>query len=126
MSDAGAPLLVGTDVSATGYMVHREMALFVEAGLTPYQALTAATSEAARYLRLEGDFGVVVPGTRADLVLLDANPLVEIGNARAIRGLMIRGRWWTRAMIDAELAALQREFAEDAEVLRKQAKPGSR
>ncbi|MGE0552079.1 MAG: amidohydrolase family protein [Gemmatimonadales bacterium] len=126
LSDAGAPLLVGTDVSATGYMVHRELALFVEAGLTPYQALTAATSEAARYLRLEGDFGVVVPGARADLVLLDANPLAEIGNTRAIRGLMIRGRWWTREMIDAELAVLQREYAEDGDVLRRLTKPAPR
>jgi imidazolonepropionase-like amidohydrolase len=124
LSDAGAPLLIGTDVSAIGYTVHREMALFVEAGLTPYQALTAATSEPARYLRQEGEFGTVAVGRRADLVLLDANPLADIANARRINGLMIRGRWWTRPMIDAELASLQREYAEDAAAIRKSAPRG--
>ncbi|MDX2058267.1 MAG: amidohydrolase family protein [Gemmatimonadales bacterium] len=118
LSDAGAPLLVGTDVSGAGYTVHQEMALFVEAGLTPYQALVAATREPARYLGLEGDFGIVAPGARADLVLLDANPLEDIRHSRTIRGLLIRGRWWTRAAIDAELAAIRREYAEDAATLR--------
>ncbi|MFN0179010.1 MAG: amidohydrolase family protein [Gemmatimonadales bacterium] len=122
LSDAGAPLLIGTDISATGLTVHREMALFVEAGLTPYQALTAATSEPARYLRAEGDFGIVAPGARADLVMLDANPLRDIRNTRTIRGLMIRGEWWTRPMIDAELDLLQREYAEDAAVIRQRGK----
>ncbi len=119
LSDAGAPLLIGTDISATGYTVHRELALFVEAGLTPYQALKAATSEPARYLGLEGDFGIVAPGARADLVLLDANPLADITNTRKIHGLMIRGAWWAREMIDAELEALQHEYAEDAAVIRR-------
>ena len=119
LSDASAPLLIGTDISATGYTVHRELALFVEAGLTPYQALKAATSEPARYLGLEGDFGIVAPGARADLVLLDANPLADITNTRKIHGLMIRGAWWAREMIDAELEALQHEYAEDAAVIRR-------
>ena len=118
MSDAGAPLLVGTDASATGYTVHREMGLFVEAGLTPHQALHAATAEAARYLRKEGEFGTLVPGASADMVMLDANPLVDIANTRSIRGVMIRGEWWTKRMIDAEIAAIQREYAEDAARLR--------
>ena len=118
LSDAGAPVLVGTDASATGYTVHREMGLFVEAGLTAFQALNAATAEAARYLRKEGEFGTLVPGASADMVLLGADPLVDIGNARMIRGVMIRGEWWSKEMIDAEMAAIQREYAEDAARLR--------
>ena len=118
LADAGAPLLIGTDASATGYTVHREMGLFVEAGLTPYQALRAATAEAARYLTREGEFGTVVPGASADLVLLDANPLTDIANARLIRGVMLRGEWWTKQMIDAEMAAILREYAEDAARMR--------
>ncbi len=114
LSDAGAPLLVGTDISATGYTVHREMGLFVEAGLAPYQALRAATAEAARYLNREGEFGTLVPGASADLVMLDADPLADIANTRSIRGVMVRGAWWSKPMIDAELAAIQREYAEDA------------
>ena len=118
LSEAGAPVLVGTDASATGYTVHREMGLFVEAGLTAYQALNAATAEPARYLRKEGEFGTLVPGASADMVLLDANPLVDIANTRLIRGVMIRGEWWTKEMIAAEIAAIQREYAEDAARLR--------
>ena len=110
--------VIGTDISATGYTVHREMALFVEAGLSPYQALTAATSEPSRYLDLEGDFGVLAVGARGDVLLLDANPLADIANTRKINGLMIRGAWWTDEMIEQELEALQREYAEDAAVLR--------
>jgi len=86
----------------------------VEAGLTTFQALNAATAEAARYLRREGEFGTLVPGTSADMVLLDANPLVDIANTRLIQGVMIRGEWWSKGMIDAEIAAIQREYAEDA------------
>ena len=118
LSDAGAPVLVGTDVSATGYTVHREMGLFVEAGLTPYQALNAATAEAARYLGKEGEFGTLVPGASADMVLLGADPLVDIANTRSIQGVMIRGEWWSKRMIDAEIAEIQREYAEDAVRLR--------
>ncbi len=118
LHDAGAPLLVGTDVSAIGYTVHREMGLFVEAGLTPYQVLEAATSEAARYMGREGEFGVLAVGARGDVLLLDASPLEDIGATRRIHGLMFRDKWWSKQAIDAELEALQREYAEDEARLR--------
>ncbi len=86
LHDAGAPLFIGTDLSAIGYTVHREMGLFVEAGLTPYQTLEAATSEAAHYMDREGQFELLAVGARGDVLLLDANPLDDIGNARRIRG----------------------------------------
>jgi len=114
LSDAGAPLLTGTDITASGFSLHKEMELFVEAGLTPYQTLTAATSEAARYFKKEGEFGTIVEGASADLVLLDKNPLKDIRNARTIRGVMLRGAWWNKEMIDDELAAIKQEYAEDA------------
>ena len=117
LSDAGAPLLVGTDIAATGYTVHRELGLFVEAGLTPYQALHAATAEPARYLDKVGEWGTLVPGSSADMVLLDENPLIDIANTRKIQGVMIRGDWWTKDMIDSELEALQKEYAEDAAII---------
>jgi imidazolonepropionase-like amidohydrolase len=112
LSDAGAPILVGTDTFASGQNVHKELRLLVEAGLTPYQALTAATSEPARYFGRVGEFGTIVPGASADLVLLDGNPLDDIANAHRIRGVMVRGDWWSRERIDAEFAAIEREFAE--------------
>ena len=117
LSDAGANLLVGTDIAATGYTLHRELQIFVEAGLTPYQALHAATAEPARYLQREGEFGTLAPGASADMVLLDANPLENIENTRKIRGVMIRGQWWTKDMIDTELDAIQQEYAEDAALI---------
>ena len=79
---------------------------------------SSAFTEAARYLGREGEFGTLVPGASADMVLLGANPLVDIANTRLIRGVMIRGEWWSKQMIDAEMAAIQREYAEDAARLR--------
>ena len=117
LSDAGAPILVGTDTTASGYNVHQELALLVESGLTPYQVLTAATSEPARYFEREGEFGTIVEGASADLLLLNANPLEDIGNARTIAGVMLRGDWWPRPRIERELAAIQAEYARDAELL---------
>ena len=97
--------------------MHQELALLVESGLTPYQVLTAATSEPARYFEREGEFGTIVEGASADLLLLDASPLEDIGNARAIAGVMLRGDWWPRPRIERELAAIQAEYARDAELL---------
>ena len=111
LSDAGAPILLGTDTPASGYNVHQELDLLREAGLTPYQVLTAATSEPARYFDRVGQFGTVVVGASADLLLLDANPLESVTNAHRIRGVMVRGDWWPHDRLDAEFAALQREFA---------------
>ena len=117
LSDAGAPLLLGTDTTASGHNVHQELALLVESGLTPYQALTAATSEPARYFGRVGEFGTIVPGSSADFVLLDANPLEDIANARRIAGVMLRGDWWPRSRIERELASIQAEYARDAMIL---------
>lgn len=85
--------LIGTDTLSSGYNVHQELALFVEAGLTPYQALRAGTVEPARYFQKEGEFGTIVKGASADFVLLDANPLDDIANALKISGVMVRGHW---------------------------------
>jgi imidazolonepropionase-like amidohydrolase len=94
---AGVGLLVGTDAMNTGVVpgtsAHDELEDLVAAGLTPYQALRAATVNAALFLATPGDSGTVAVGQKADLVLLDANPLEEIGNSRRIAGVMLRGRW---------------------------------
>ena len=97
--DAGVPLMVGSDapvpVTVPGYGVHEELEELVTAGLTPYEALVAATRTPAKFLRLEND-GTVVVGHRADLVLLDRNPLEDIRNTRAIAGVVLNGRWLSR------------------------------
>ena len=101
LGDAGAPLLMGTDspqmFNVPGFALHREIALMVEAGLTPYQVLESGTRNVATYaaqdLKLDGRFGTVAVGNRADLVLLDGNPLADIGNVSRRSGVMVRGRW---------------------------------
>ena len=71
-------------------------------------------------LRARGRVRTIVPGGSADLVLLDANPLEDVANARGIAGVMVRGDWWPRPRIEKELAAIQDEYARDAEILARQ------
>jgi imidazolonepropionase-like amidohydrolase len=115
LSDAGAGILAGTDVGnpwlVPGFSLHDELALLVRAGLTPYQALRAATPAPAAFLGAERELGAVAVGRRADLVLVDADPLADIANAARIDGVMLRGRWLPEADLDAErerIAAIYR------------------
>ncbi len=85
----------------------------VEAGLTPYQALDSATAAPARYLRQTHVFGRVAPGLRADLVLLENNPLERIENSLSIRGTMIAGEWHDRAALDELLAKVRALYGSD-------------
>ncbi|HWA55844.1 MAG TPA: amidohydrolase family protein [Gemmatimonadales bacterium] len=96
---AGARLLVGTDagigVVAPGSSLHDELAEFVAAGIPVYRTLRAATIDAAGFLE-RPDLGVVRPGARADLLLLEANPLTDIHHLRAMAGLVLDGAWMPR------------------------------
>jgi hypothetical protein len=96
--DAGVPLMSGTDAGnigpIAGFAIHEELAEFVRSGLTPFQALQTATVNPARYFGRSAEFGSIAPGQRADLVLLSANPLWDIGNTRQIAGVMLHGRWF--------------------------------
>ena len=96
LRDAGVRLLVGTDAPepqvAPGASLHHEMEFLVEAGLSPGEVLAAATLENARILKEEEERGAVEPGLVADLVLLDADPLVDIRNTRRIRHVVRGGR----------------------------------
>ena len=98
LHDAGAKLLVGTDSgigrTMPGASLAEELRLFVDAGLTPYQALRGATADAALYLN-RSDIGTIKVDARADLVVLDANPLVDIAAVRKVRGVVLRGLWIT-------------------------------
>jgi imidazolonepropionase-like amidohydrolase len=93
----GVPVGAGTDapigISIPGWSLHTELELLVEAGLTPLEALQAATTEPARFFRATDRIGRVEPGMIADLVLLDADPLEDIGNSRRIRRVMRHGSW---------------------------------
>ncbi len=105
---AGVPLLAGTDVPnpcvVAGASLHGELERLVQAGLTPYQALRAATADAARFLGVGDSLGIVAEGAAADLVLLDANPLADIRNTRRIRLVMRGGTVYDRATLDSLLS----------------------
>lgn len=94
---AGAPLLAGTDagigITAPGSSLPQELEHLVAAGLTPYEALRAATADAARFLGAEDELGTIRPGMRADLVLVRGNPLELVGQVRAVAGVVLRGEW---------------------------------
>lgn len=103
---AGARLLVSGDAPqiflVAGFGTHREMQAMAHAGIPNYAVLEAATRNAAEWLG-RADAGTVAPGKRADLVLLDANPLSDIANASRIQGVMLRGVWYDRAALDGML-----------------------
>ena len=96
--DAGVPVVLGTDTGFFGVFVgvstHLELQLLVETGLTPSQALQAATVNAARMIGQEKELGTIAAGKRADLVILDADPLADIGNTTRISRVMKGGRWY--------------------------------
>ncbi|MDH3224451.1 MAG: amidohydrolase family protein [Gemmatimonadota bacterium] len=95
--EEGAELLVGTDsgieVTAPGRSLRDEMLRFQEAGIPPYDILRDATVDVARFLGREGDFGVIAPGARGDLVLLGEDPLEDVAHVENPLGVMLRGTW---------------------------------
>jgi imidazolonepropionase-like amidohydrolase len=96
---AGVRLLIGSDTPnpfvVPGASVHLELANFVAAGLSPIEALAAATMETARMLGLEKEQGSIEVGKRADLLLLAGNPLTDVANAQTRVGLLLGGRWFS-------------------------------
>jgi imidazolonepropionase-like amidohydrolase len=104
MHKAGVPFLAGTDTAAgvrvyPGFSLHEELALFVEAGFTPMEALQTATRNPGQYLGISYT-GTIEKGKRADLVLLDANPLDDIKNTRKINSVVLHGRYLSRTDLD--------------------------
>ena len=119
LSDAGAGILMGTDspqlFNVPGFALHREIAVMSEAGMSNYEVLRSGTAAVGEYvadhLGLDGGFGTVAEGQRADLVLLNANPLDDLANLMDRAGVMVRGRWVGGEEIDERLAALAAKHA---------------
>lgn len=111
MHRAGVSLLAGTDVlnpfAFPGFSLHDELGLLVDAGLSPAEALRAATLSPAVFLEATDSLGTVEAGKRADLVLLDANPLADIRNTQKIRAVVLGGRLLDRPALDSLLAAAE-------------------
>ena len=109
---AGVRVMLGTDSGDSfvfpGDGVHDELGELVKAGLSPAEALKAGTLAGAEYFGRTAEFGTVKPGRYADLVVLDANPLENIGNSRKIRAVVLNGRLFDRAALDSMLASVER------------------
>jgi imidazolonepropionase-like amidohydrolase len=104
MNRSGLRVLTGTDVAMSGFGVHDEMELLVNAGLTPIQALQAATRNPAEFLGRLDSVGTVEIGKTADLLLLEADPLADIRNTRKIPAVVVRGKLFTRSDLNGLLA----------------------
>jgi imidazolonepropionase-like amidohydrolase len=117
MRRAGVRVLAGTDAplrnSPPGFGLHEELLMLTRGGLSPLEAIRAATIEPARYLGMRDSLGTVAPGQLADLVLLDANPLLDIRHTRRIAAVVANGR-----LYDAKArAVLLRTYAVDSPAL---------
>lgn len=111
LHDAGVGVLAGTDsdmpYTFPGFDLHDELAIMVEGGLTPLEALQTATINPAKYLNMLNSFGTVEKGRLADLVLLEANPLDDINNTRRISAVVVDGRYLSKAMLEKMLADVE-------------------
>jgi imidazolonepropionase-like amidohydrolase len=112
MHRAGVPFMAGTDTAAgvhifPGFSLHDELGLFVKAGMTPLEALQTATWNPARFMDRLSEMGTVEKGKLADLVLLDADPLDDIGNTRKIRAVVLAGRYLDRNDLDKILRQVE-------------------
>ena len=117
LEKAGVTIMAGTDAGFLnsfdypGLGLHQELAMYVENGLTPAQALAAATRAGPQWFGALDRYGSVEAGKQADLLLLDANPLEDIGATRAINTVVLRGRLQNRAALDKLLADAKAQVA---------------
>jgi imidazolonepropionase-like amidohydrolase len=107
---AGALIALGSDApqffNVPGFSIHHEMEMMVGSGLTPYEVLATGTRAAAEYFGTPEEFGTVEVGRRADLILLDANPLENIANVRHRAGVVMRGQWLSEQEIQRRLGEI--------------------
>lgn len=111
LSNAGAKIIMGTDApqqfSVPGFSLRRELPLMVEAGMTPYEILVTGTRMVGEYLSDKDTFGTIEPGSRADLILLNENPLEDVMHVFDRVGVMVQGRWLDAEEIDARLQEIE-------------------
>jgi imidazolonepropionase-like amidohydrolase len=91
---AGIPIVAGTDQTVPGYSLHRELELYVQAGFTPMEAIQAATLVPARVMGLEKEVGTVEAGKRADIIVIDGDPLADIRNTRNVEFTIAKGKMY--------------------------------
>ncbi len=109
---SGVGILLGSgapqEFDVPGFSAHQELQYYVDAGLTPYQALVTGTVNVGRYLK-RTDIGIIKPGAVADLILLGADPLKNISATKDINGVMLSGKWMSESYIIQELKKLEKD-----------------
>jgi len=115
LNESGARILMGTDApqqfSVPGFSLHREIRRMVEAGMSPFEVIESGTANVGEYFANEDDFGTIETGKRADLLLVRGNPLRDVSNVENLDGVVVRGRWLTRADLDARLGEIAAKYA---------------
>lgn len=117
LHEGGVPILMGTDApqqfSVPGFALHREFPRMTAAGMSPWDILVSGTKNVGLYFADQDEFGIVKPGNRADLILLEDNPLDDPANLQKLAGVMVRGRWLPRSEIDRRLAEIAKRNARE-------------
>ena len=115
LHEANVPILLGTDApqvfSVPGFSIHREMEMMVEAGMHPHKVLRSGSRDVAQHFGTLAETGTIEVGKRADLVLLDADPIQSIANVQRRAGVMVNGRWLPESEIRRGLDALAASYA---------------
>ena len=114
MENQEVDLLLGSDApqisNVPGFSIHHEIDAMLDAGLSPFTVLESGTANPARFFGKEGQFGTLVEGADADMILLTANPLEDPTVLRRHEGLMVRGKWLSREWLDGELAKINDKY----------------
>lgn len=115
MNNAGVKILMGTDApqlfSVPGFSIHRELPLMKEANMTNYEIIESGTKNVGEYFADWDDFGTIAEGQRADLILVDQNPLEDLTHIQNHSGVMVQGNWYSRDMINKKLAEIETYYS---------------
>ena len=106
--------MLGSDApqvfNVPGFSIHHELQSMLKAGLSPLEALQIGTLNPAKFLEREGEFGEITIGASADFILLNTNPINDLEAMKDMAGVMVRGKWLSKEMIDEKLAEIAKRM----------------
>lgn len=118
LHDAGVRILLGSDApqqySVPGFSIHREMSAMRDSGMTPFEIIRSGTVSVGDYFKDKDQFGTIEVGKRADLILIEGDPLKDISNVAKRVGVMVRGRWLPEAEIQKRLESIAASYRKSA------------